>query len=103
MGMKANPWRDGNGPAREAPDQEGAEQPEAQWQEPIAQGQRPAGTSRKDTGHEDQGVSGQEAGDLGDMEYQPSANQVKHQPMPASHHADRRDENAVDGHGDPQE
>ena len=95
MGTKGNPWRDGNGPAEEGP-----AQPEADWQEPIAQGQRPSGTSRKDIGHEEQGVSGRDADRLGGLDYQPSSNQVRDEPMPASHHADRRDENAAGGQRD---
>lgn len=98
MGTKANPWRDGNGPADEGP-----AETSAGWQEPIAQGARPTGTSRPGTGHEEQGVSGEEAGRLGDLEYQPSGNQVRHQPMPASHHADRRDENAAGGEAGPRD
>ena len=89
LGTKADPWRDGNGPAEEGP-----ERTEADWQEPIGQGARPPGTSRPDTGHEEQGVQGREAADLGDLGYRPSANQARHQPMPASHHADRGQESA---------
>ena len=69
MGTKADPWRDGNGPAEEGP-----ERTEAEWQEPIGQGAAP---------------------------YPPGANQAGHEPMPASHHADRRDETAGgDGEAD---
>ena len=82
MGTKADPWRDGNGPAEESP-----ERPEADWQEPIRAGQRPQGTSRHDAGHRDQAVSGDDASNLRDLGYRPSVNQVRHEPMPASHHA----------------
>jgi hypothetical protein len=82
MGTKADPWRDGNGPAEESP-----AQPEAGWQEPIRAGQRPQGTSRHDAGHQDQAVSDEDASSLRDLGYRPSVNQVRHEPMPASHHA----------------
>ncbi len=89
MGTKADPWRDGNGPAEEGP-----ERTEAEWQDDIAEGQRPAGTARPGTGHDEQGASGSDAAEIDDLHYQPSANQVRDEPLPASHHADRRDETA---------
>lgn len=92
MGTKADPWRDGNGPAEEDP-----ARTEADWQEPIKEGARPAGTSRQDAGHPEQRVARHEASQLGDLGYKPSANQVRHEPMPASHHADRGDEAAGEG------
>ncbi len=67
MGTKADPWRDGNGPAEEGP-----EHTEAGWQEPIAQGARAPGTSRPDTGHDEQRVPDDEASQLGDLAYRPT-------------------------------
>lgn len=90
MGTKADPWRDGNGPAEEGP-----ERPEADWQEDISRGQRPGGTSRHDAGHEDQAMSGEDASDLRDLGYRPSLNQVRHEPMP-SHHAGQPEDEAQD-------
>jgi hypothetical protein len=100
MGTKADPWRDGNGPAEEGP-----ERPEADWQEDIRTGQRPQGTSRHDAGHRDQAVSGEDASNLRDLGYRPSGNQVRHEPMPASHHAgdpqDQPDRQAPEQCGEP--
>lgn len=97
MGTKADPWRDGNGPAEEGP-----ERPEADWQEDISRGQRPGGTARHDAGHEDQAVSGEDASDLRDLGYRPSLNQVRHEPMPASHHAGQPEDQAPDQTGEGQ-
>lgn len=94
MGTKAHPWRDGNGPAEEGP-----ERPEADWQEPIRQGTRPRGTSRPDAGHREQKVSAEEALQLRDLEYRSSLNQVRHEPMPASHHAHQRQEASAEEEG----